>query len=1132
MGANVVRRQSGLGTTFSETTSEDNKMKSLILARIIKVYYKYQTVELEALSGKLSLGKGNNTEGRFSAPYPKSFTGLTPENEVYGSIPVMSPGMIVLVGFINDSPSNPIIINSYGLNEHNKQLVRTPLLSGDMRDDKNYKLNSASFTLSPSLTYQFKDGEGNEVNTWNGYTFQSITSDANNLPVATDYMDGSYYMDLYTSKYGDDSLIEPRIKQAPAMFFKHQGEYTSDGELDNHIYMDYIEPDGTHRTTSMNREEQWRTSVEQGHKGDWRVRYQADSIILDDALDYIEFGLDSDNQRFYIENPNHSFEVTDEGIIVDGKPLLANIDDSIEEAFKHLDEIESQMEEVQNILEGLGERSLRELINATNEAIAKTEQNETKISALNKAINENTNNITGMIEKYDNFMDTVRTYIQDNDTNINSIRDRLREVENSSDLEPLKKDLEKYKYKTYRDIRVEADLPRYFAGYDAILSGSQNTKYDLQAFAMDSKYYFLLFKPEGTGDKRNILVVYDKFLKEINKYFFGQGTIQTIAIDVPANTTNRYLYTKLDDQTIVSYDLTAIDSKDVLTFNDITSKEPRASYSVPVQDTILKVRDNWLVKTVIDSFGYATYTLYDKDFSNPSKLYKLRNNSDVVGSMMDGGNLAQVIQTQNTAGVQIVNSDNSIQDYTYSNTELNSFIQSKTGVSTSTAKQVGAFSSSDVYLSTIVYNEDTSYGKTKGIAIIEHKASNRDYKFREFSLPVDQRLTVACIGTKLFNTSTNSEINSIEDLLTTMTDLKMSSFSLYTNNTNIIDFNSSTKVPTDVIVTISMLTDKTFYVTYTFTKNNQENNYIIKNTSSGYSYVSIDNEPVLSNIDVYAIKNVGKSYVINGTNLPEGSTEGFVELRQTPNASLLVFIDATSLNQYGAIKKDTQWGDWKLLSKEIFKPKGGGSDKYKSMTELMSVVPAGTQWEIVTKNLYSDTLVTAIHGGGIEIGTSELAEEVATESNKDYFSFLGKKSSNNSELHVTSTNYDEPTLFTMLRRSLYSVAIHGASGDDKVIYVGGADTTNKAIMKSELINAGFEAQDAPDNLAGLEPNNISNQTKRKGCVQLELTTALRKSFFLNDDWSKANRSNRDNWTPTIFNLTTAITTAMSKFEND
>ena len=1131
MGANVVRRQAGLGTTFSETTSEDNKMKSLILARIIKVYYKYQTVELEALSGKLSLGKGNNTEGRFSAPYPKSFTGLTPENEVYGSIPVMSPGMIVLVGFIDDSPSNPIIINSYGLNEHNKQLVRTPLLSGDMRDAKNYKLNSASFTLSPSLTYQFKDGEGNEINTWNGYTFQSITSDVNNLPVATDYMDGSYYMDLYTSKYGDDSLIEPRSKQAPAMFFKHQGEYTSDGELDNHIYMDYIEPDGTHRTTSMNREEQWRTSVEQGHKGDWRVRYQADSIILDDALDYIEFGLDSDKQRFYIENSHHSFEVTDEGIVVDGKPLLANIDDSIEEAFKYLEEIESQMDEVQKILEGLGERNLRELINATNDAIAKTEQNATKITTLNKAINENTNNISGMIEKYDNFMETVRTYIQDNDSNINSIRDRLRELESASDLEPLKKDLEKYKYKTYRDVRVEADLPRYFAGYDAILSGSQNTKYNLQAFAMDSKYYFLLFKPEGSGDKRNILVVYDKFLKEINKYFFGQGTIQTIAIDVPANTTNRYLYTKLDDQTIVSYDLTSIDSKDVLTFNDITSKEPKASYSIPIQDTILKIRDNWLVKTSSDSFGYTTYTLYNKDFSNSSKLYKVRSNPNVVGSMMDGGNIAQVVQSQSTVGVQIVNSDNSIQDYTYSNTELNSFIQSKLGVSTSTGKQVGAFSSSDVYLSTVVYNEDTSYGKTKGIAIIEHKASNRDYKLREFSLPVDQRLTVACIGTKLFNTSTNSEIGSIEELLTAMTDLKMSSFSLYTNNTNIIDFNSSTRIPTDVIVTISMLSDKTFYLTYTFTKTSQDNSYIIKNTDSGYSYASIDNEPVFNSIDVYAIKNVGKSYVVNGTNLPEGCTEGFVELRQTPNSSLLLFIDATTLNQYGVTKKGTQWGEWKQLSKETFKPKGGGSDKYKSMTELMSIVPAGTQWEIVTKNLYSDTLVTAIHGGGIEIGTSQLAEEVATESNKDYFSFLGKKSSNNSELHVTSTNYDEPTLFSMLRRSLYSVAIHGASGDDKVIYLGGADTTNKAIMKSELINAGFETQDAPDNLAGLEPNNISNQTKRKGCVQLELTTALRKSFFLNDDWSKANRSNRDNWTPTLFNLTTAITTAISKFEN-
>ena len=1132
MGDNVIRRQSGLGNNFSEVTSEDNKMKSLLMARVIKVYYKYQTVELEALTGKLSLGKGNNTEGRFSAPFPKSFTGMTPENEVYGSLPIITPGMMVLVGFINDSPNNPIIINTYGLNEHNKQLVRTPLLSGDIRDSKNYKLNTATFNLFPSLTYQFKDGEGNEVNTWNGYTFQSITSDVNNLPVATDHMDGSYYMDLYTSKYGDKSLIEPRIKQAPAMFFKHQGEYTHDNELDNHIYMEYLDPDGTFRTSTMDREEQWRTSVEQGNRGDWRVRYQADSLIMDDGLDYMEFGLDSKQQRFYIKNPHHSFEVTDEGIMVDDKPLLSNIDDSLEEAFKHLEEIEHQMEEVQKILDGLGEQSLRDLINATNQAIAKTEENADKITALNKAVNENSNSIKGMIEKYDNFIDTVRTYIQDNDGNINAIRDRLRELENISDLEPLKKDLEKYKYKTYRDVKIIADLPRYFAGYDAILSGSSNSKYKLQTFAVDSKYYFLLFRPEGTGDKRNLLVVYDKFLKEINKYFLGQGDIKTLAIDVPSNTTNRYLYTKTDDQTVVSYDLTTVESKDVLTFDSITSITPRATYKIPVQDVLLKVRDKWIVKTSSSIEGQDIYTLYDKNFANPTVLYQIPSNTSVVGAMIDGGRLAQVVQTSTSAGVQILNPPNTVQDYTYSVEELNSFIQSKVGIASASSLHAGAFSSSDVYLTSVVYTQDASYGKTKGIAIVEHKSATRDYKFREDSIPINQRPTVVCIGTKVFNTQSNLEIKRMEDLMGNMIELNIDKFSFYTNKTTLVDFNSSTNIPTDVIVDLTRLTTDTFHVTYTYTNNNQVFNYVIKRSGTGYVYTSIDNEPIFNNVDVHNLKYIGKSYITNGVNLPSGSTEGFIELRKVSNTSLLTFIDTNSLEKYGAINKGSQWEAWKLFSKETFKPKGGGSDKYTSMTELMSLVPAGTQWEVVTKNLYTDTVVSAIHGGGIEIGTSELAEEVATNSNKDYFSFLGKKSSNNAELHVTSTNYDEPTLFTMLKRSLYSVSIHGASGDDKVIHLGGGDSVNKEIMRTELLNAGFIVQDAPDRLAGLDPNNISNQTIRNGCVQLELTTALRKSFFLNDDWSKAIRSDRANWTPVLFTMAEAIAVAISKFVNE
>lgn len=218
------------------------------------------------------------------------------------------------------------------------------------------------------------------------------------------------------------------------------------------------------------------------------------------------------------------------------------------------------------------------------------------------------------------------------------------------------------------------------------------------------------------------------------------------------------------------------------------------------------------------------------------------------------------------------------------------------------------------------------------------------------------------------------------------------------------------------------------------------------------------------------------------------------------------------------------------LSREVFNPKGGGTDKYKSMTEMMSKNPPGRYWEIKTKNLYTNTLITAIHGGGIEIGCTELAEESSNLLNVDFFTLLGNKSSNNGELHVTSTNYDEPTLINMTRRSDYTVAIHGASGTDKKVLLGGLDFVNKEKIKNHLTLKGFDAEDAPDNLSGTDTNNITNQNKRHKGVQLELTTALRKSFFTNDDWSKANRTNRDNWTQSLHDFTQAIADAVAEFE--
>lgn len=80
----------------------------------------------------------------------------------------------------------------------------------------------------------------------------------------------------------------------------------------------------------------------------------------------------------------------------------------------------------------------------------------------------------------------------------------------------------------------------------------------------------------------------------------------------------------------------------------------------------------------------------------------------------------------------------------------------------------------------------------------------------------------------------------------------------------------------------------------------------------------------------------------------------------------------------------------------------------------------GVDYEIRSKIVPSSIVVVlAIHGGGIEPGTSELANQIGNEGNYTLYGFDGMKSSGNSDLHITSTRFDEPLCLNLVQNSFY-----------------------------------------------------------------------------------------------------------------
>ena len=178
------------------------------------------------------------------------------------------------------------------------------------------------------------------------------------------------------------------------------------------------------------------------------------------------------------------------------------------------------------------------------------------------------------------------------------------------------------------------------------------------------------------------------------------------------------------------------------------------------------------------------------------------------------------------------------------------------------------------------------------------------------------------------------------------------------------------------------------------------------------------------------------------------------------------------------------------------------------------------------------TTILALHGGGIEPGTSELCLAVAgyhpaslpqippAGVTYDYWMLEGVRERDNAELHVTAVGCDDGVAVSLCAGSLNALALHGfqpgppdMSEDDQVVLVGGGNTILQDYLLEGLRRAGFDARDAGlhGELDGDAKCNIVNRTLLGMGAQLELSTPLRDAMF-----AEHSRSRRKHTTTQLF----------------
>ena len=135
------------------------------------------------------------------------------------------------------------------------------------------------------------------------------------------------------------------------------------------------------------------------------------------------------------------------------------------------------------------------------------------------------------------------------------------------------------------------------------------------------------------------------------------------------------------------------------------------------------------------------------------------------------------------------------------------------------------------------------------------------------------------------------------------------------------------------------------------------------------------------------------------------------------------------------------------------------------------------------------------HGGCIEPGTSEVAKEIA-KNDLSLAIFEGRKSSGNTALHITSTNFDEPRCVRLIQESNNVVAIHGEGSAETVVFLGGIDQDLGEHLEVALERHGYKVKiHENSNLQGIAAANICNRGRRGVGVQLELSAGLRRTLF-------------------------------------
>lgn len=959
----AMQMQSSLGSNLKKTDSDDFKINNLTYGTITKVNYQYSTVEVR--TSRTYAGRVNGTDGKYSIPFPRGFTGRTPEGRPFGSTPLIIPGMLVLLGFIEGESGNPIVLSIYSNPEDSKILTPNPLESGDIRNDDVYTYGSMMFSIFPSLNYSFQNGNGTIVRSLNGNSFLSITSEDDEKPMATDFGIGTEYEDLMSSKYGNGEIIESRNQRAPDILFRHTGDLNTN----NHITMLQLTEQGTLRFSVLNTETNSRTSWEIDDQGNQRTLSQKDDLIIDNGQDYVEYGIDKEYNDFYIKNGNHDLRFTDQGLLLDGKPMIDDIGNQIDEQLAKLKEIQESLKDVNDLLEDAGKQNLLEVIDASERSEQRSKSALEQVTGLNTQVQQVSSRVEGNITNLNNFMSNINEYVKTNDEIIRDLV-RFKDDLNVESIPEIKQTEEKYRQTTFRDIKIHADLPSVFNGYLKLLEGTNSDHIYPQGLAIDNNYLYVLYSyDDKSPGKEKILIVYTvNDFKQHSMYTLSNVASESIVIENEDN--KRYLYAKSGNNLLGKYDLTTLSNLP----NTPTRIEPIQTFDIPLLYQFSKTKYGWIFELSNNSKGYYnqrdTFGIYNKElteaigyFTTHSSIGNLWSNSlttksskrqgmvsyrdsilQVVGGNYDKGS---DVGTYHLQGIQKLSpSGEIVDDYTYDPNELIQYLELK-NKEVNRIEHEGLYNNNGKIYSIIIYNTTISRTNSNknGLLLVEYKPQDKEYTFNQQGVPFLTSNSLynpymKVVNNKLVNYYNGKPIDSIKELVMYMIDSYQDKVIFYSSWVDILDL-EDIKLPNGIKVTLENLDNKIFYLIYEDNYGEIKNKLIVNKSQQTIQINKLNKEKTVRDLDVLTIDYNTEMYSVNSINIPDNiHKNGFIKCRVSDNNRVITYEPFNSYDVYKNIYHTNSWQGWGKIS----------SNLEEQIKDLSSIVNPKDYTAIFTRN--------------------------------------------------------------------------------------------------------------------------------------------------------------------------------------